>query len=367
MKVVIAPDGFGQTLTAAQAAAAIADGFTGSTETVRLPMSDGGPGFIDALRHSVEHARVVEVATVGPFGEPVVGEVLLDPHGRGYVESAQATGLHLTERRDPLWASSYGVGTLMLAAVEAGARAVIVGLGGTATNDGGAGLLAALGIVGYDDAGVALAPGAVPLLAIDRVEGTAALRAARVIAATDVDNPLCGPHGASAVFGPQKGASPDDVRTLDAALRRWGEVLDRDRPVRESVLQAAGAGAAGGMGAALFALRGRRRSGFEIVADAVDLADAIDGASLVITGEGSFDEQSVRGKVASGVARLAQEAGVPCVVVAGQVSLGRRQAAAYGIDATYSLVEHAGQERAISEAADVLREVSERIAREWAR
>ncbi|WP_106848220.1 glycerate kinase [Blastococcus sp. Marseille-P5729] len=367
MKVVIAPDGFGQTLTASQAAAAIADGMGTRAELVQAPMSDGGPGFIDALRRSVQGARVIDVATVGPFGEQATGQVLLDGDGRGYVESAQAAGLHLTERRDPSWASSYGVGTLMLAAVEGGARVLIVGLGGSATNDGGAGLLAALGIVAYDEAGVALAPGALPLLGVDRVAGTAALRASRVIAATDVDNPLCGPDGASAVFGPQKGASPDDVRLLDTALRRWGEVLDRDRPVRESVLQAAGAGAAGGMGAALFALRAHRRSGFEMVADAAGLAEEIAGASLVVTGEGSFDEQSVRGKVAGGVARLAQDAGVPCVVVAGRVGLGRRQAAAYGIDGTYSLVEHAGERRAIDESAEVLREVSERIAREWAR
>lgn len=367
MKVVIAPDSFGDTLTAVQAAAAIADGLADHAAAVQRPMSDGGPGFIDALRDGVEGARLIEVPTVGPFGEQVTGQVLLDRDGRGYVESAQAAGLQVTERRDPLWASSYGVGTLMLAAVEAGARAVIVGLGGSATSDGGAGLLAALGIVGYDAAGVALAPGAAPLLGVDRVEGTAALRASRVIAATDVDNPLCGPDGAAAMFGPQKGASPDDVRVLDTALRRWGEVLDRDRPVRESVLQAAGAGAAGGMGAALFALRARRRSGLEIVADAVGLADSIVGASLVVTGEGSFDEQSVRGKVTSGVARLAQDAGVPCVVVAGRVGLGRRQVAAYGIDATYSLTDHAGEQRAMSEPAEVLREVSERIAREWAR
>lgn len=367
MRIVIAPDSFGQTLTAAEAASAIADGIGAAADCVRLPMSDGGPGFIDALRSGIDDARLIDVPAVGPFGEPVTGRVLVDRHGRGFVESAQAAGLAVTDRRDPLWASSYGVGTLMLAAVEAGAQAVIVGLGGSATNDGGAGLLAALGIVAYDAAGVALALGAVPLLSVDRVEGSPALRTARVIAATDVDNPLCGPDGASAVFGPQKGATPDDVRVLDTALARWGAVLERDRPVDGPLADQPGAGAAGGMGVALLALRGVRRSGFDVVSEAVGLADAIASADLVITGEGSFDEQSVRGKVPSGVARVAQEAGVPCVVIAGRVSLGRRQAAAYGIDATYSLVAHAGESRAMSEAADALREVAAQVAREWAR
>lgn len=367
MRIVIAPDSFGQTLTAPQAAHAIAEGLGERAECLLRPMSDGGPGFIDALREAVDGGRLIDVPTVGPHGEPVVGQVLIDRLRRGYVESAQAAGLQATGRRDPLWASSYGVGTLMLAAVEAGARTVVVGLGGSATNDGGAGLLAALGVVGYDAVGVALPVGALPLLAVDRVEGTAALRTARVVAATDVDNPLCGPHGASAVFGPQKGASPDDVAVLDRALERWGAVLERDRPVAGAIVDAPGAGAAGGMGAALLSLRAERRSGFDVVSDAVGLGVGVADADLVITGEGSFDEQSVRGKVASGVARLAQEAGVPCVVIAGRVSLGRRQAAAYGFDATYSLVEHAGEERAMGEAGDVLREVSARVAREWVR
>ncbi|WP_153506189.1 glycerate kinase family protein [Cumulibacter manganitolerans] len=367
MRIVIAPDSFGQTLTAPEAARSIADGLGLGADSVRLPMSDGGPGFIDVLRGSIASARAIDVPTTGPHGEAVTGTVLLDGAGRGFVESAQAAGLQATERRDPLWASSYGVGTLMLAAVEAGARTVVVGLGGSATNDGGAGLLAALGVVAYDAAGVAVPVGALPLLGVDHLAGTAAMRTARVVAATDVDNPLCGPDGASAVFGPQKGASPDDVRLLDAALAHWGAVLERDRPVSAPIVTAPGAGAAGGMGAALLSLRAVRRSGFEVVSEAVGLGDAVADASLVITGEGSFDEQSVRGKVVSGVARLAQEQGVPCVVVAGRVSLGRRQAAAYGIDRSYSLVEHAGEQRAMHEAADVLREVSEQIARDWLR
>ena len=365
MRIIIAPDSFGQTLSAPEAARAIAEGIGDSAERVSLPLSDGGPGFIDALRDALESPRLLDVPTVGPHGEAVVGNVLFDGHGRAFVESAQAAGLQATERRDPLRASSYGVGTLMLAAVEGGAQTVVVGLGGSATNDGGAGLLAALGVVAYDAAGVAVPVGADQLFAVDHVSGTAALRTARIVAATDVDNPLCGPDGASAVFGPQKGASPDDVRLLDAALQHWGAVLERDRPAAGSFVTAPGAGAAGGMGAALLSLRAQRRSGFDVVSEAVHLGEAIDGADLVITGEGSFDAQSVRGKVVSGVARLAQERGVPCVVIAGRVSLGRRQAAAYGIDRAYSLVEHAGEERAMDAAAEVVREVAEQVRRDW--
>lgn len=332
-----------------------------------VPMSDGGPGFINALRASLgaDGCRVIDVPTTGPHGEPVTAQVLLDGHAMAYIESAQAAGLQATARRDPLWATSYGVGILMRAAVEAGARTITVGLGGSATNDGGAGLLAALGVVAYDAADVALQLGAVPLLGVHHLSGTAALRTARVVAATDVDNPLTGPDGASAVFGPQKGASDDDVRLLDLALSRWAEVLERDRPMQAGGAQRPGAGAAGGMGAALFGLRATRRSGFEVVAEAVGLGDLISSADLVVTGEGAFDGQSLRGKVTGSVAALAQHAGVPCVVIAGRSSIDPGEAAQYGVAGVYELVESAGEQRAMAEAATVLADVAQRMSRQW--
>jgi glycerate 2-kinase len=372
LRVVVAPDSFGQTLTAAQAARAITDGIGRAAqdsgrpapEVAAVPMADGGPGFIDALRAGIaaDDYRIVEVPTSGPHGESVIGQVLLDRRGMAYVESAQAAGLQATERRDPLWATSYGVGTLMRAAVEEGARTITVGLGGSATNDGGAGLLAALGIVAYDEADVAVQLGAMPLLGVHHLAGTASLRRAAVVAATDVDNPLCGPDGASAVFGPQKGASEDDVRLLDLALSRWGAVLERDRPVQAGLARLPGSGAAGGMGAALFGLRARRRSGFEVVSEAVGLGALISSADLVVTGEGSFDSQSVRGKVTGSVAGLAQDAGVPCVVIAGRASLDSQHAEACGVAAVYDLLEAAGEQRAMADAAAVLRDVAHRMA-----
>ena len=374
MRVVVAPDSFGQTLSAPQAARAIADGVRRAAEAegvpvevLAVPMSDGGPGFIDALRSgpSADDCRLIEVATTGPYGEQVTGQVLITRDGVAYVESAQAAGLQATSRRDPLWATSYGVGTLMHAAVEAGARVVTVGLGGSATNDGGAGLLAALGVVAYDEAGVALQLGAVPLLGVHHLSGTPALRTASVVAATDVDNPLTGPDGASAVFGPQKGASAEDVRLLDLALSRWAAVLQRDRPVPSGLAERPGAGAAGGMGAALFGLRALRRSGFEVVSEAVGLQRLLRSADLVISGEGSFDAQSIRGKVTASVAALAQQAGVPCVVIAGRASLDPRQAAAHGVHEVHSLTDAAGAQRAMAEAAVVLRDVAQRMFGRW--
>lgn len=373
MKVVIAPDSFGDTLSAPEAAAAIAAGFdeaAGPVELVSAPMSDGGPGFVDALASGLPDARRVSVPTLDPLGRPVEGTVLVAAGGAGYVESAQAAGLALVDplERDPAVASSYGVGLLMRGAVESGARTLYVGLGGSATNDGGAGLLAAVGVVAYDAAGVAVGPGPLALLAADRVEGFAALRTASVVAATDVDSPLLGPDGATAVFGPQKGVTPDQVPVFEQALARFAELLERDRAVTPRGLGALpGGGAAGGMGAALFALRGVRESGFDVVAGALGLSDQIAGADLVVTGEGRFDEQSVRGKVPAGVAALAAQHAVPCIVLAGDVTLGRRQLAAYSIDEAHSMVEYAGRQRAMAEAGDVLAELAESAARAWLR
>ena len=265
--------------------------------------------------------------------------------------------------------TSYGIGALLAAAVECGAATVVVGLGGSATNDAGMGMLTALGVTPLDGAGTALPYGGLALAALDRLEGTAQLRGARLVAATDVDNPLCGPHGATAVFGPQKGLRPEDFDRLDAALARWAAVVERDLPGAPAGLaDLPGAGAAGGLGAAVLALGGARRSGLELVADAVDLAGTLAGADLVITGEGSFDSQSLRGKVAGSVAEAATAQGVPCLVLAGQVSLGRQEAAAAGVEAAYSVAEQAGSvEAALARPAARLSELAARVAREWSR
>jgi glycerate kinase len=370
VRVVVAPDGFGGTLSAPEAAEAIVTGWRRAApadELVLRPLSDGGPGFVDVLAPVLD-GQLVPVPTTDPLGRPVVGAILLDGP-TAYVESAQATGLHLltAAERDPLRASSYGLGVLMGAAVECGARTMVVGLGGSGTNDAGAGMLAALGVTPLDAGGTALPYGGLALAALDRLEGAPRLRGAELVAATDVDNPLCGPAGATAAFGPQKGLRPEDLPRLDAALARWAEVAERDLPGAPADLGSLpGAGAAGGLGAALLALGARRRAGLELVAAAVDLPGALDAADLVVTGEGSFDFQSLRGKVASGVAAAAAERGVPCVVLAGQVSVGRREAAAAGVEAAYSVAEEAGSvEAALARPADRLADLAARVARRW--
>lgn len=365
MRVLVAPDSFGGTLTAVEAAAAIAAGFRDVSQhldVTELPMSDGGPGFIDVLARSTSGER--RSATVrGPLGEPARADVLVVA-GTAYVEAAQAAGLHLvdTDRRDPRRTTSYGVGELIAAATTRGVQRVVVGLGGTATNDGGAGMWAALGAEPADR----LASGGAALADLTEVLPPHPPRVS-LVAATDVDNPLLGPNGASAVYGPQKGADREAVLDLDDALRRWADVIEavtaqpglRNRP---------GAGAAGGLGFGLLALGAGVISGFQIVADAVGLADALREVDLVVTGEGSLDAQSLRGKVVMGVARLAQEAGVPCVAVAGQSAVGRRDAAAAGIDGIEAVADVLGSvDAALAAGADGVTQAAAALARRWTR
>jgi glycerate kinase len=288
----------------------------------------------------------MSVPTCDPLGRPVPGTVLIvgdTATGRtAYLESAQACGLHLlaAAERDPRVTTSYGLGSLVAAAVESGAQDIVIGLGGSGTNDGGAGLLAALGAAPLDGAGYALPYGGAALLACEGLGGVPRLRDARLIAASDVDNPLLGPYGASSVFGPQKGATDEVVRLLDAALERYASVLERDLPACPPGLATLpGAGAAGGLGAAILACGGRRVSGFGLVRRLTGLDAALDGADLVVTGEGRFDDQSLRGKVVSGVAQAARERGVRCVIVAGQVVA---DASALGVIDVVSLADVAG-------------------------
>ncbi|MFC0100118.1 glycerate kinase [Micromonospora marina] len=378
MRVLLCPDKFAGTLSAPDVAAAVADGWhdvaPGDDLLVR-PLADGGPGFVDVLAGALGGRRV-PVPTVDPLGRPAAGEILLTDDGTAYLESAQACGLHLltAAERDPKATTSYGVGLLAAAAVEAGARTVVVGLGGSATNDGGAGMLVPLGVTPLDGAGRALPYGGAALAGVAALDGEPRLRGATLVAATDVDNPLLGLHGASSVFGPQKGADRADVLLLDAALTRWAEVLTQRLPGCPAGLGALpGGGAAGGLGAAVLALGGRCESGIGLVTRAVGLDAALDAADLVVTGEGSFDHQSLRGKVVAGVAGAARDRGVPCVVLAGRVSTGRREAAAAGVTEAHSLVEHfGGEERggvdaAMTRPAEGLRALGARLARQWSR
>lgn len=376
--MLLCPDKFAGTLSAPEVAAAVAEGWRDvapGDELLVRPLADGGPGFVEVLAEALGGRRL-PVPTVDPLGRPAAGEILLTDDGTAYLESAQACGLHLLSdaERDPKATTSYGLGLLVTAAVEAGARTVVVGLGGSATNDGGAGMLVPLGVTPLDDAGRALPYGGAALTAVAALDGEPRLRGATLVAATDVDNPLLGLHGASSVFGPQKGADRADVLLLDAALTRWADVLTQRLPGCPPGLGTLpGGGAAGGLGAAVLALGGRCESGIGLVTRAVRLDAALDAADLVITGEGSFDHQSLRGKVVAGVAGAARDRGVPCVVLAGRVSTGRREAAAAGVTDAYSLVEHfGGEERggvdaAMTRPAEGLRALGARLAGQWSR
>ncbi|MBB5115358.1 glycerate kinase [Micromonospora echinospora] len=378
MRVLLCPDKFAGTLSAPEVAAAVAEGWRDAAlgdELLVRPLADGGPGFVEVLAEALGGRRL-PVPTVDPLGRPATGEILLTDDGTAYLESAQACGLHLLAdaERDPKATTSYGLGLLVTAAVEAGARTVVVGLGGSATNDGGAGMLVPLGVTPLDAAGRALPYGGAALTEVAALDGEPRLRGATLVAATDVDNPLLGLHGASSVFGPQKGADRADVLLLDAALQRWAEVLTERLPGCPPGLGTLpGGGAAGGLGAAALALGGRCESGIGLVTRAVRLDAALDTADLVITGEGSFDHQSLRGKVVAGVAGAARDRGVPCVVLAGRVSTGRREAAAAGVTDAYSLVEHFGGEEhggvdaAMTRPAEGLRALGARLAGQWSR
>jgi glycerate 2-kinase len=371
VRVLVCPDKFAGTISAVDAAAAIADGWlaaaAGDTVTQR-PVADGGPGFLDVLDAALP-ARRVPVATVDPLGRPADGYVLIDG-AAAYVESAQAAGLHLVpkEQRDPKATTTYGVGVLIAAAVESGAREVVIGLGGSATNDGGAGMLAALGAAPVDAAGYVLPYGGGPLAMCEALQGVPRLRDVSLVAASDVDSPLTGLYGASAVFGPQKGASREDVLLLDAALERFAAVLERDLPgCPPGLAQLPGAGAAGGLGAAILACGGRFESGFGLVRRITGLDEELDRCDVVITGEGSFDDQSLRGKVVAGVAAAARDRGLPCVVLAGRVEAGRRGALAAGVTESYALADAFGVEKALAEPAEGLRTLAGRVARQYSR
>jgi glycerate 2-kinase len=372
VRVLICPDKFAGTLTAVEAARAVAEGWSltaPADELTLRPLSDGGPGFVSVLAEAVP-GQLVAVPTVDPLGRPVEATILL-AGPTAYLESADACGLHLLAEaeRNPAVTTSYGLGALVATAVEGGAREVVVGLGGSATNDGGAGLLAALGATPLDQSGYALPYGGAALAACAALDGVPRIRDARLVAATDVDAPLTGLYGASAVFGPQKGATREQVLLLDAALERFAGVLERDLPGCPPGLAALpGAGAAGGLGAALLAMGGGRESGIGLVRRLTGLDTALDEVDLVITGEGRFDDQSLRGKVVAGVAEAARDRGVPCLVLAGQVDAGRRGALAAGVTESHALADQrGGLAAALERPAEVLRDLATRLARQWSR
>ncbi len=364
----MAPDKFAGTLSAPEAAAAISAGWRRHAPDDVLdlaPMADGGPGFVDVLA-AVERERPAELVSVtvrGPLGEDVPATLLVEGD-TAYVESAQACGLHLVAPglRDPERASSYGVGQLLAAAVDAGVRRIVVGLGGSGTNDGGAGLLAALGAT--SDPPDLLTSGPLALAPLERVDlapARARVAGVALLAASDVDNPLLGLVGATNVYGPQKGVAPDRVQVLDAALERLAAATDKRLALGK------GAGAAGGLGFALLLLGADRRPGVQLVAETLRLPERAAATDLVVTGEGAFDFSSRSGKVPYGVAEVAAAAARPCIALAGKVLIGAREMRTLGVESAYSLVDLVGEERSFADPAGSLEQLAQRVARSWSR
>src|SRR5256886_4407205 len=328
MRIVIAPNAFKGSLSALDAAEAIAEGVrvaASDAELVLVPIADGGDGTVDALV-AATHGERRTLRVRGPLGDPVNADYgLIDAGSTAVIEMAKAAGLALVPpaKRDPRITTTFGVGELLQHAYDAGARHFIVGIGGSATNDGGAGMAQALGYHLLDEHGHELPPGGLALKRLVRIhvgDVHANWKQADVDVACDVTNPLTGPSGASAIYGPQKGATPAMVAELDAALRHVAEIIRRDLGVDVEALP--GAGAAGGLGAGLVAFAGARlRPGAEMVMEALRLDDRIKGPDLVITGEGRLDSQTARfGKGPAAVARHARNAGIPVVGLGGSVA-----------------------------------------------
>ncbi|MDX3077533.1 glycerate kinase [Streptomyces sp. MI02-7b] len=365
-RVLIAADKFKGSLTAVEVAQRIGAGLRRAAPDVvveSVPVADGGDGTVDAAVAAGFERRLVEVT--GPLGEPVTAAYALRG-GTAVVEMAEASGLrHLPPGVfAPLTATTYGTGELLRAALDAGARSLVLGVGGSATNDGGAGMLAALGARLLDARGVPVGPGGAALADVATADLSgldARLADTEVVLASDVDNPLLGPKGAAAVYGPQKGATPDDVATLDTALARFAEVLDA-----AAAAEAPGAGAAGGVGfGALVGLRARFRPGVEVLMDMLGFAEALERADLVITGEGSLDEQTLHGKAPAGVAAAARARDVEVVAVCGRLALPPAALTTAGIRRAYALTDiEPDPARCMAEAGPLLERLAVDIARD---
>ncbi len=345
MKIVIAPDSYKESLSALDVATAIEQGFREifpQAEYIKLPVADGGEGTVEAMVAATQ-GRIVEVTVTGPLGTQVEGFYgLSGDEQSAFIEMAAASGLELvlSEQRNPLLTTSWGTGELIRHALDAGVKHIIIGIGGSATNDGGAGMVQALGAKLLDSEGHPLGQGGGALETLARIdisELDGRLKECRIEVACDVTNPLTGKKGATAIFGPQKGATPEMIVRLDEALGHYAELIKRDLDL--DVLHLAGGGAAGGMGAALFAFCGAElRQGIEIVTDALHLDRYVAEADLVITGEGRIDSQTVHGKVPVGVAKVAKRYNKPVIGIAGSLTADVGVVHEHGIDAVFSVI-----------------------------
>ena len=371
MKIVIAPQGFKGGISGLEAARAIARGVLAAApeaETVLLPVADGGDGTLHALVDATGGEIFTSMVT-GPINQQVEAQWGVMGDGRtAVIEMARASGLAMvpSRRRNPKVTTTLGTGEILKEALERGYKSVMVGLGGSATNDGGAGMATALGVRFLDSSGDALPPGGAALARLDRIDTSGLLdriAGADIVAATDVTNPLCGPTGASAIFGPQKGASKEVVAELDAALRNFAQVVKRD--TGHDVLDVPGAGAAGGLGAGLIAFAGAKiRSGIDLVCQVLDFDRHLVGADLVITGEGRADRSTVFDKAPVGVARHARAHGVPTILLAGSLGEGHEELYQHGVASILCISDGTMSfEQALSRTGEMLEGTAERAVR----
>lgn len=374
MRIIVAPDSFKGSLSALQAAKAIREGILRAAPEAQIelvPMADGGEGFTEALAAAM-NGEMIESDAHDPLGRPLrAGYAFDEATGTAVIECAAASGLTLLSdgERDPLRASTYGTGELIKAALDRGSSRILLGLGGSATNDGGIGMAQALGFRFLNEAGEAIPAFGESwhdIAAIDASGADPRLAGVRFIAACDVDAPLYGESGASAVFGPQKGASPETVERLDAVLRRLALCITRD--LRVDVHALPGGGAAGGLGAGLYAFCGAAmQKGVDLVLDACKFDERLTGAAFVITGEGRTDEQTAMGKTAAGIAQRARKRGVPVICLSGGLTGSYSSLHEFGIDACFSIMPHpASLADAIAKAETWLADAAEQIVRLFA-
>jgi glycerate kinase len=372
MNIVVAPDSFKESLSAKDVALAIARGIKRVLPdvTVRcIPMADGGEGTVDAVIAATHCERRITPAQ-DALGQPRQAEWAWLPSKTAVIEMATAAGLELIrpEDRDVMRSSSYGVGELIRFALDQGAEHIVLGLGGSATNDAGAGMLQALGLKMQDSNGQALEPGGAALIRLAAIDASALdprLKIVRVTIASDVDNPLCGPHGASAIFGPQKGATPEQVQQLDSALSHFADLVYNATGL--DFRDHKGSGAAGGLGFAAHSfMNASFRPGVDVIAELGDLAKAIEGSSLVLTGEGRMDAQTLHGKTPMGVAQIAKRLKVPVIAIAGSLGIGYKELYGVGIQAAFSLTNGPMTlAQACQDCAQLLEDRTEDVIRVW--
>ena len=371
MKIVIAPDSFKESLTALEVAQAIENGFKKvypNADYVKVPMADGGEGTVQSLADALQ-GKLISVEVTAPLGNKTQAEFALSGDGKtAIIEMASASGLHLVpmEKRNPYYTTSYGTGELIKAALDLGVNQIILGIGGSATNDGGVGMLQALGISFKNAKGKEIEFGGLALQQIDHIDTTnldARLAQVQFNVACDVNNPLCGEKGASATFAPQKGATPEMVQQLDQALLHFSQMVERD--CSKQIANQAGSGAAGGMGGGLLLLpKVQLKSGVQIVIDTVNLAEIIQDADLVITGEGRMDSQTIHGKTPIGVAKTAKQANKPVIAITGCLREDYDVVYEHGIDAVFPIIRQLGDlPEILAQGRENLESTAQNVAR----